>query len=282
MKLKTLALATVLTLGSASAYAGNFVTLTSGVGGTLTTANGGIVNGANALTGDKLYIENLSTTTYLAGHEYGSDNTIASLLNYRTFTGSTTTGTGSLTLLDWSVTENFALVGSTPQGKVYDFVYRDNTDGKLVFGSRFINQTDNNQEINYMYRGGFTGQTVSSAWTFLSDFDLRQYSAARTDDHSFNGTVPFVENYVRQKADVSVTEGNPWSGLYLVKTNYTEYTTGANAIGLYQAGEEGQAVAGSFISGFIPTVAAVPETDTYAMLLAGLSIVSFVVRRKSI
>lgn len=284
MKLKTLVLATMLTLGSAAAHAGNFVTLTNGDGTTLTSANGGIINGANAPAGDKLYIENLASSTYLAGHEYGADDTIVSVLNYRTFTGSTTTGTGSLTLLDWTVTENFQLVGDTAQGKVYDFVYRDSTDNKLVFGSRFINQTDNNQEVNYLYRGGFAGQTVSSAWTNISDFDLRQYSAARTDDHSFSLSPSYAENYVRQKADVSVTEGNPWSGLYLVKTNYTEYTIGANAIGLFQAGEEGQSVSGSFISGFIPvaSVVAVPETDTYAMLLAGLGIMGFVARRRSI
>lgn len=284
MKLKTLALATMLTLGSAAAHAGNFVTLTNGENGTLTSANGGVVNGANAPTGDKLYIENLASSTYLAGHEYGSDVTIASVLNYRTFTGATTTGTGSLTLLDWSLTENFVLVGNVAQGKVYDFVYRDSTDGKLVFGSRFINQTDNNQEANYLYRGGFAGQTVSSAWTDLSFYDLRQYSAARTDDYSFSLSPSYVDDIVRQKADVSVTENNPWSGLYLVKTNYTNYTTGANAIGIYQAGEEGQTPAGSFINGFIPvaSVVAVPETDTYAMLLAGLGIMSFVARRRSI
>lgn len=283
MKFNTLVLATLLTLGANSAHAGRFVQLTNGVGGVLTSANGGIVNGTNSQFADRLYIENLDSSTYLPGREYGSADTIASVLNYRTFNNSGTISTGSLTLLDWAVTENFKLVGNVAQGKVYDFVYRDSTDGKLVFGSRFINQTDNNQEVNYLYRGGLAGQTVYSAWTYLSDFDLRQYSAAKTNDYSFSNSPAFVDGFVRQKADVSVTEGNPWSGLYLVKTDFTSYTTGAGAIGLYQAGEEGQAVSGSFISGFVGTVnvpVPVPETDTYAMLLAGLGIMSFVVRRK--
>lgn len=283
MKFKTLVLATLLTLGANSAHAGRFVQLTNGVGGVLTSANGGIVNGANAPAGDRLYIENLASSTYLTGREYGSENTIASVLNYRTFNALGTISTGSLTLLDWRVTENFVLVGSVPQGKVFDFVYRDSSDNTLVFGSRFINQTDNNQEVNYMYRGGLAGQTVSSAWTYLSDFDLRQYSAAKTNDYSFSNSPAFVDGFVRQKADVSVTEGNPWSGLYLVKTGFTNYAIGAGAIGLYQAGEEGQAVSGSYISGFVGAVnvpVPVPETDTYSMLLAGLGIMSFVVRRK--
>lgn len=285
------ALATVLIAGATSAYAGNFVNLTNGVGGNVSASNGGLITGTNNNNADPTFIQTLSAT-YLAGYDDlrfvedgGTGNVVATAINYNTFvrTGNTnvSTGTGTLTLLDWRVSTDVPLLAGIPQATIYDFVYRDSADNKLVFASRYLNQVDNNQEVNYMFRYGFTGYETASAWTYATDNDLRQYQAGRTADISFNNVVPFDADAVRQKADVSVTEGNPWSGLYLVKTNATDFIIGNKAIGFYQAGEEGQAVAGGFISGFVPTaIAAVPEPENYALMVAGLGLVGFASRRK--
>jgi len=253
------------------------VTLTSGNGTNLTLANGGLINGANSLNADKFYIENLASTTYLTGYEYGSDNgTIASTLNYRAFTGANSTF-GTLTLVDYRITENVTLLPGIPQATIFDYVYRDSLDGKLVFGTRYLNLVDNDQEVNYLYRQG-AGGNVSTSWTFLSDYDLRMYQAGQTNDITYNASVSYVDGIVRQKADISVSEGNPWSGLYLVKTDAVNYGLGANAIGYYQAGEEGQAVVGGFLTGFIATP--VPEAESYALMMAGLGVVGLATRRR--
>lgn len=281
MKLKAILLANIFALGASSAYAGNFVSLTNGDGTQLSSANGGFQNGINNPNKDIFYIENLTSSTYLDGYGYGSiAGVVATSLNYETFattSGNPTLSTGTLTLLDWRVTENVTLLPGVAQAKVFDFVYQDSADGKLVFGTRYMNQVRNGQEVNYLYRQG-AGDNPAVAWTFLTDSDLRMYQAARTSDYTFNEPVTFVDGIVRQKADISVNEGNPWSGLYLVKTDATAYTIGANAIGYYQAGEEGQAVVGGFMSGFIAT--AVPEAETYALMMAGLGLVSVVTRRR--
>jgi len=57
----TSVLVLTLALGSTSAYAGNFVDLRSDLSD-LSVANGGLINGANALNADKLYIETTSAT----------------------------------------------------------------------------------------------------------------------------------------------------------------------------------------------------------------------------
>lgn len=277
MKLKTLMLATLMAISANAANAGQFVKLTNGNGANLTLANGGLVNGANSLNADKFYIENLASSTYLAGYEYGSDNgTIATTLNYRAFTGANSTF-GTLTLIDYKITENVPLLSGVAQGTIFDYVYRDSTDGKLVFGTRYMNMVDNDQEVNYLFRQG-AGSNVSTSWTFLSDFDLRMYQAGQTNDITYNASVSYVDGVVRQKADISVSEGNPWSGLYLVKTDAVNYGLGANAIGFYQAGEEGQSVVGNYINGFI--AAPIPEPENYALMMLGLGVVASIVRRQ--
>jgi hypothetical protein len=285
MKLKVAVIASLLAFGASAANAGQFVSLTNGNGTNLSVANGGLINGANSLNADKFYIENLGTTTYLSGYEYNSENgVVATSLNYRAFTTGSPASTvfGTLTLLDWRATENVTLLPGVAQGTVFDFVYRDSVDGKLVFGTRYLNVVDNDQEINYLYRQG-AGDNPSTAWAFLSDYDLRMYQAGQTIDHSYDASVSFTDGIVRQKADISVGEGNPWSGLYLVKTDAVNYGLGANAIGYYQAGEEGQAVVGGFLNGYVAVAAsAVPEADTYAMMLAGLGVLGVSARRRKI
>lgn len=286
MKLKSIALATLLAISASSAFAGNFVTLTSGVNGQLSTGNGGLITGANNVNSDKFYIQT-TNSTYLINDQVNGD-VVASSIDYRAFTGGTTTTTGTLTLLDWRVTTGVDLSAtSQDQFDIYDFVFRDSADNKLVFGSRYLNRLANGQEANYVYRIG-AGTNASVAWTFMTDDDLRIYQAGLTADTTFNGTttaanpntyVPYDANTVRMKADLSVTEQNPWSGLYLVKTDAVAYALGANALGFFQAGEEGQSPAGAFITGYV-AVTAVPEPESYAMMLAGLGVMGAVARRR--
>lgn len=275
---------------TSSAYAGNFVELTNGVNNVLSTGNGGLVSGATNSAADKLYIETTSAT-YLAGYDDltfaadgGTGDIVETSINYRAFTGGTTTGTGTLTLLDWQVTRNVDLAVGSQQADIYDFVYRDSSDNKLVFGTRYLNRVDNNEEANFVYRSGFqVGSTVfsaASAWTYVTDADLRQYRAGRTSDNTYDVTQAYDANTVQQKGDFSLSEGNPWSGLLLVKTDATTYALGSNAIGFFQAGEEGQARIGGYINGYVPTVLAVPEPESYAMLLAGLGLIGLIARRR--
>jgi len=281
----TSVLVLTLALGSTSAYAGNFVDLRSDLSD-LSVANGGLINGANALNADKLYIETTSAT-YLPGFsetsvspaDGGTGRVIATSINYRTYAGTTTTGTGTLTLLNWHVTDDVPLLPGEPQATIYDFVYRDSADNKLVFATRYLNEVDNDQEANFLYRYGFTGYQTAAAWTFSTDFDLRMYQAGLTASTSSDDIVPFDADAVRQKGDFSATEGNPWSGLFFVKTNAPSYTLGDQAIGFFQAGEEGQPQIGGFIGGFVPS-AVVPEPGTYALLLAGLGVLGVVTRRR--
>lgn len=284
VKLKNLGmqalLATAFFAGSTTSQAGIFVPLTNGVAGSLTTANGGIITGATNSNADKLYIETTSAS-YLSG--FGPSNTsgevVATSLDYRAFTGPTTNTTGTLTLLDWQVTRDVTL-GEPDQFDYFDFVYRDSTDNKLVFGTRALNQLDNNEEINFLYRYGFTGFETASAWTYSTDNDLRQYQAARTDNLTAAATLPFDADAVRQRSDVSLSEGNPWSGLYLVKTDATDYILGDKAIGFGQAGEEGQAVVRGYIGGYIPTAPApVPVPGAFALIATGLGFLGLSARR---
>jgi len=285
MKLTNLLLTSMLSLACTSVYAGNFVNLTNGNGTNLTTANGGLQTGTTNPLADRFYLETTSAT-FLPGLDpsNSSGEVVASSINYRSFTGGTTNSNSVLTLLDWRVTENVPLLTGIPQATIYDFVYRDSADNKLVFATRYLNEVDNNQEANYLYRYGFSGYTAAAAWTFSTNDDLRLYQSGLTSDYTYNSSVAYDADTVRQKSDISVSEGNPWTGLFLVKTNAEYYTFGDKAIGFYQAGEEGQSVVGGYIGGFVASstgpVTPVPEPETYAMMLAGLGMVGWMARRR--
>lgn len=290
MKLKTIMLSTMLTLSSLSAQAGSFQALTNGDGTNVSTGLGGLVQGTTNQNVDKLYIETVSAS-YLSGFDDvstsfvdgGTGDIVASLINYRTFTGGTTLSTGTLTLENWQVTRGVDLAPGSAQADIFDFVYRDSADNTLVFATRYLNREDNSEEANFLYRYGFTGYSTAAAWTYSSDFDLRMYQAAKTTATSGGAMFALNEDTVRQMGDFSLTEENPWSGLFFVKTNATDYTLASQAIGFYQAGEEGQSPAGGFISGFVPTtVTPVPEPESYALMMLGLGVIAFARRQKKL
>ncbi|MGY1489836.1 PEP-CTERM sorting domain-containing protein [Methylobacillus pratensis] len=272
MSFRSMAIVAML-VSASSAYAGDFVNLRDDLAN-LSTANGGLIAGANNPFRDPLFLD-ATSYTWLSGYGSNPSQLIATSISY-----SASGGAGVLTLLDYHVTTGVELLPGVAQATIYDFVFRDSRDDSLVFGTRYINQVNNNQEVNFLYRYGFDGYDAASAWLFLSDYDLRLYETGRTDDFSYNSSVAFDADAVRQKSDISVSEGNPYSGLFLVKTDATEYVWGDKAIGYYQAGEEGQAIVGGFIGGFVPTVAAVPEPSEYALMMLGLGVVGFVAARR--
>jgi hypothetical protein len=281
MKLKRILMATVLAFAASHASAGNFQSLTNNF---VDGDNDAFVDSMFILATNVTYKTGFSDTSqFTAG---GSGDVVPTSLTYRAFPAydiDTELATGTLTLLDWNVTRGVDLAAGSAQADIYDFVFRDSADNSLVFGTRYLNRDplETGDEANFLYRYGFTGYSTSVAWTFLTDSDLRQYNAVKTQStEGGSGPFDYDGDVVRQQGDFSVTEDNPWSGLYLVKTDATSYTLG-KAIGFFQTGEEGQTPAGGFITGFIPTVtSAVPEPENYALFLAGLGVVGLISRRR--
>lgn len=269
------------------------------------------VSGAGNVLGDKLYLKvpdaraATATTPAYKPILYSSGNSKVPLAidyfatEWRSQAGVPARGThtaqGTLTLVDSHVTFGASL-GGVAIGDVYDFVFRDSRDNTLVFGTRVeLGQKptyDQDAELNFLYRYGFVeGSTVFKtdiAWTFLGNTDLRLYNAARADLRSLIGTPTLNLNAVSFQSDINLSEGNPFSGLYLIKTDATAYKTMAGAIGYFQAGEEGQALLYNTIAGFAPTVPPpvvvpnlpVPEPSEYALFLAGLGLIGVVARRR--
>jgi hypothetical protein len=169
-------------------------------------------------------------------------------------------------------------LGGQVVGDFYDYVFRDSTDKKLVFGSRLTLEDDG--EINDIFRGGFTGFGVAVAWAFTSDTDLRMYSAARTSTGLKQGADRFSPDWVDFRSDLNVEEGNPDTGLYLIKTDAPDYVLKDGMVRLWQGGEEGQTQESFFLAGYAPTLAPIPEPSTYAMLLGGLGLLGVMAKRR--
>ncbi|WP_439537795.1 PEP-CTERM sorting domain-containing protein [Methyloversatilis sp.] len=285
MKLAHVAVATVLAGASLGAAAGDFVELNKSFPLRLSASN-------NQLT-DIYYLEtNITMMTITESFRDVRNRDIplvASRIDYnaRSTSGSLSIiGSGTLSLLEYRLNEDVQLAGQAI-GDIYDFVYRDSRDNKLVFGTRVIlglPGQQQNAELNNVFRYGFeedgTTFDAAAAWLFLSNFDLRLYSAARSDQGLKQMDV-FDPDAVSFQSDINLSEGNPYSGLYLLKTDATSYTYADNAIGYFQAGEESQPVVKAFTGGFIPTnTAPIPEPSTYAMLLAGLGMIGVIARRR--
>ena len=139
-------------------------------------------------------------------------------------------------------------------GEFHDAVFRDTSDGALVFGSRIVMDLDEEGEINDVFRFGFSGYSAAAGWTFVTSDDLNLFSAARTLNSNIEDDADdvFDPDVIGLATDVNVEEAKPLTGWYLIKTDAPGFALEANAIGLNQAGEEDQAPYTAYIDGYTP------------------------------
>lgn len=162
-------------------------------------------------------------------------------------------------------------------GEFFDAVFRDTSDNSLIFMTRLVLEEEG--EINDIFRSGFFGYEVQAAWTFSTDFDLRMFSAARSNVNFLTGPDVFDPDIVNMRSDINVDEGSPWSGLYFLKVAAPGFYLKPDAIRIYQAGEEvGDEPFSFYLDGYAPLP--VPEPSTYAMLLGGLGLLAFAAKRR--
>jgi len=154
-------------------------------------------------------------------------------------------------------------------GTLRDYVLRDTSPSganRLVFATRAVLNntvagTQNVYEINNLLRNGVNGFAVEAAWTRGSDRDLRLYNAARSATLFGQGTRTYDPDTVLMQSDINVSEGNPWSGWFFIRTNAPYCTTAPGSIQLYQAGEEGQPLVLETFAGFRPLAAVDSDND---------------------
>jgi hypothetical protein len=239
MKLKSQPIAAALILAAEASIAGTYVQLP-----TTPQVPVGIVLSSNNQANDQLFIPASSLT---------------------------------LTLLDSMTTPVF--YGATQVGSFLDAVYRDPTDGMLVFGGRLA-LTTFNAETNDMFRSGFTGFSAAAAWSPGSPAGRKPTFVARTATGLKQGALVFSPDVVDFRTDINPSELNPNSGLYLIKTDADSFKIATGAIRLRQGGEEGQPVTQAILAGFVPTTAPVPEPGTWMLLVAGLGLVAAIGRKR--
>jgi hypothetical protein len=259
MQMKKLVVATALSLAGGYAVAGDWQELPS---------NGSLIVGTNRPARDALYLEEGAISFLQANVPFMLPYTAKYNPSNPLSNPWPTAGMGILDLLDHRITRDIVMDGREI-GDLYDFVFRDSRDSKLVFGMRTLlgTQADHQQdaELNFLYRYGFATETrafsAAAAWTYTSDADLRMYNVGRTASNSLLGATPYDADTIRMQSDVNVSEGNPFSGLFLVKTDATEWRLDERALGVFQAGEEGQARVGSDFAGFVPWITGLTSDD---------------------
>lgn len=153
-------------------------------------------------------------------------------------------------------------------GTLTDFVFRDTTDNRLVFGLRVVlaatvNGAPNTFEINDFFRKGNTGFSAQASWSRASDSDLRLYAAVRTAVRFGQGTETFDPDVVKFQSDINTSEGNPRSGYFFLKSNAPTFKTLTNGLSVYQGGEEGQPLVEVVVPGFVPSANPDNDNDGY-------------------
>ncbi|WP_018410426.1 PEP-CTERM sorting domain-containing protein [Methyloversatilis thermotolerans] len=218
--------------------------------------------------------------------------------------GSTSTATSGYSLLTSSSTTIVA--GSTNVGTLYDRVY-GNGAGSYIFGVR-INLNDNTWdstnltfEVNDIFRSGFSGATALSGGYSKVDVSGVTDEYARSIGRSSKGlnetgVGSYDANWVRFETDVNVEDPDDTSPgtsawYWVVVSGASGYTTGEDAIRLWEAGEEDQTQISLYFDGYVPTysgarlaaatLAPVPEPTEYAMFLAGLGVLGVMARRRT-
>ncbi|MCW5625806.1 MAG: PEP-CTERM sorting domain-containing protein, partial [Burkholderiales bacterium] len=173
-------------------------------------------------------------------------------------------------------------------GTFYDYVYRSDSDGTLLFASRFVLEVeevgDYTVEINDIFRRGFDGYDVAVGW-YDPDSGSRLVSAALSDIGRTRPQLPDVFNpdQVDLRTDVSIEEDNPSTAWYVIKTNATEFAYLADAVGVYQAASTDGMDPPLRLANFegLAPVAAIPEPGEYAMMLVGLVAIGVMVKRRN-
>jgi hypothetical protein len=253
----------------------------------------------------------VSAITFAATSAYAGSFT--TILN----TGERTAGSNSNTGLDafylspsptlptaaWtqlaSTTSNvFSPINGNVVGSFIDTVWYESDSNSYIIGSYFkmLNDTNGITEINSIVRNGFSDvDTLSAAWTSgsavygsgttgyrLRDPARSDYQASYVPGTAGTGAYQDLDK-VAIRTDVSIGETNPNSGLYLLKFSAEglTYQWTDNAVRIVQGAstnEGGRQFAEMWLSGY--TVTAVPEAETYAMLMAGLGLMGAIVRRR--
>lgn len=179
--------------------------------------------------------------------------------------------------------------GLVTVGTLTDYVLRDTRDDKLVFGMRAelattVNGSANQYEINNLFRSGFNGFSAAIGWSRGSDSDLRMYNGARTAQRYLSSApLSYDPDVVRIQSDVNVSEGNPRSGYFFIKTDATVYKTRVNAISIFQAGEEGQPLNEVSLTGYIPSLPTqVPMMPFWALSLLAFSLCGMLIRKANV
>jgi hypothetical protein len=171
-------------------------------------------------------------------------------------------------------------------GTFYDYVYRSTADGSLLFASRFTLEVEEQNgytlEINDLFRRGFTGYQVAVGW-YDGSSGLRLQSAARTETPRTRPQIPdvFDPDAVALRTDISIEEGNAATAWYVIRTDATAFQYLGGAVSVSQAASTdglSPPLRVATFEGFAP--APIPEPGTYAMLVAGLGILGFAVRRR--
>lgn len=187
-------------------------------------------------------------------------------------------------VLDRTQIVNINGTGPLKVGTLTDAVYRDTTDDSLVFSMHVILEdelpqnpgdgpcpngpgcVENESEFNFLLRNGSEGYTVQAASAERRNGSLRLYNAARTRAKILNGATPFDPDWVRFQTDVNVSELNPTSRYFFMKSSAACWSTDINSIEINQAGEEGQPQVSVFLNGFVPRdCEAVPATPWWAL-----------------
>lgn len=163
---------------------------------------------------------------------------------------------------------NALVVGGVNVGTLTDFVFRDTTDNRLVFGLRVVlnnvvNGAPNTFEINDFFRKGNAGYSAQAAWSRASDSDLRMYAAVRTAVKFGQGSETYDPDVVKFQSDINTSEGNPRSGYFFLKSNAPTYKTLSNGLSVYQGGEEGQPLVELVMPGFVPSAHPDGDGDGY-------------------
>lgn len=191
------------------------------------------------------------------------------------------------------------LLGTFTVGTFIDSVWSDASTNSLVFGSYFkLNDASQGiTEINSLVRSGFGDfDNVSAAWTRAAGIYAGAANGYRLRDPARSDYVAVYDaatataggyldlDKIAIRTDVSLGEGNPNSGIYLVRVDATGYSYewSDDVIRIVQgasSSEGGRIFQDTYLAGF-RAVAAVPEPTEYAMFLAGLGLIGVVARRR--